>query len=166
MNKHVDPNEIIELRLLLRRTEEKIQNARREELQKYKITPETSALLHIIGNLGGSAKPVELSRWLSRKHHSVHELINRIEKAGLVEKVHEPGRKNGVRVFLTDEGKKLNSKTKQLKGPSRIFSSLSEEQRKELKKLLNILLDEALKQVGAKDEVILRRPNISDRTIS
>ena len=58
MNKLMNPDELIELRLLLRRTEEAIQKARQRELREYKITPETSAVLHIISDLGGSARPL------------------------------------------------------------------------------------------------------------
>lgn len=163
MNDTITYNEIIELRFLLRQTEEEIQKARRKELRKYKITPENSAVLNIISGLGGSAKPFELARWLSRKQHSVRELLDRMEKAGLIKKVSDSKRKNGVIVKLTDEGKKIYRKTRKLKGPSKIFSSLSEIQRSQLKDLLNVLLDEARTQTGAKGEVILKRPGIADR---
>jgi DNA-binding MarR family transcriptional regulator len=163
MNKLIDPDELIELRLLLRRTEEAIQKARKKELRKYKITPESSAVLHIIIDLGGSARPLELSRWLFRKQHSTHGLLERMEKAGLIEKVDEPERKNGVRVVLTDQGKALFLQTKQLTGPRKIFSSLSDDQRKQLKISLSLLLREARKDLGEKDEMKMRPKSLSDR---
>ena len=166
MNKLVDPEELIELRLLLRRTEEAIQKARKKELRKHKITPESSAVLHIISDLGGSARPLELSRWLFRKQHSIHGLLERMEKAGLIEKVDEPERKNGVRVVLTDQGKALFRQTKQLTGPRKIFSSLSDDQRKQLKISLGLLLHEARKELGEKDEMKIRPPRISVRAAS
>jgi|WetSurMetagenome_2_1015567.scaffolds.fasta_scaffold233661_1 MarR family transcriptional regulator, organic hydroperoxide resistance regulator len=166
MNKLVNPDELIELRLLLRRTEEAIQKARQKELRKYKITPETSAVLHIISDLGGSARPLELSRWLFRKQHTIHGLLERMEKVGLIEKVNEPERKNGVRVVLTEQGKALYRQTKQLKGPRKIFSSLSDDQRKQLKVFLRVLLDEARKELGAKGEMKIIPPRISNRITS
>lgn len=166
MNKLMDPDELIELRLLLRRTEEAIQKARGKELRGHKITPETSAVLHIISDLGGSARPLELSRWLFRKQHTIHGLLERMEKAGLIEKVNEPERKNGVRVVLTEQGKALYRQTKQLKGPRKIFSSLSDDQRKQLKVFLRVLLDEARKELGAKDEMKIRPPRISNNIAS
>ena len=166
MSKIVDPNEIIELRLLLRRAEEVIQNARREELRKYKITPENSAVLHIISDLGGSARPLELSRWLFRKQHTVYELLERMEKAGLIERVNDLERKNGIRVVLTDQGKVLYRQTKQLRGPRKIFSSLSEVKLRQLKVFLRTLLNEAQKELGIKEDAILRPTGISDRTPS
>jgi MarR family transcriptional regulator, organic hydroperoxide resistance regulator len=156
MNKILDGNEIIDLRLLLRRTEEAIQNARREELRKYKITPENAAVLHIITDLGGSARPLELSKWLSRKLHTVHGLLERMEKAGLIEKVNDPSRKNGVRVILTEEGKVLFEYTRQLLVPRKIFSTLSEDQREQFRGFLQILLERAREETGETEEVRLR----------
>jgi DNA-binding MarR family transcriptional regulator len=166
MNKLVNPDELIELRLLLRRTEEAIQKARQKELRKYKITPETSAVLHIITDLGGSARPLELSRWLFRKQHTIHGLLERMEKAGLIEKVNEPERKNGIRVVMTEQGKALYRQTKLLKGPRKIFSSLSDDQRKQLKISLSVLLHEARKDMGERGEMKIIPPRISNRITS
>jgi MarR family transcriptional regulator, organic hydroperoxide resistance regulator len=160
----LDPNKIIRLRLLLRRTEETIQNARQEELRKYRITPENAAVLHVISDLGGSAKPLELSRWLSRKQHTVHELLDRMEKANLVEKLSDPLRKKGVRVALTDQGKALHKVTRQLKGPRKIFSALSETELNQLTIFLRKLLDQARKEIGAKDDLVMGPPVISDKS--
>jgi DNA-binding MarR family transcriptional regulator len=165
MNRLMNPDELIELRLLLRRTEEAIQKARQKELRKYKITPETSAVLHIISDLGGSARPLELSKWLFRKQHTIHGLLERMEKAGLIEKVNEPERKNGIRVVLTDQGKALYRQTKQLTGPRKIFSSLSDDQRKQLKISLGLLLHEARKDLGEKGEMKMMPREISDGAI-
>lgn len=161
MKKSLDPDKIIRLRLLLRRTEEAIQNARQEELRKYKLTPENAAVLHIISDLGGSAKPLELSRWLSRKQHSVHELLDRMEKVQLVEKLSDPARKKGVRFVLTDQGRSLHKHTKQLKGPRRIFSALSETELDQLTIFLRKLLDQARKETSIKDDLVLGPPVVS-----
>jgi DNA-binding MarR family transcriptional regulator len=166
MNKLMDPDELIELRLLLRRTEEAIQKARQKELRKHSITPESSAVLHIISDLGGSARPLELSRWLFRKQHSVHELLERMEKGGLIEKTNEPERKNGIRVVLTAQGKALYRQTRQLKGPRRIFSTLSDDQRKQLEVFLRTLLGEARKELGEKDDLRMRPSDISETNTS
>ncbi len=163
VKKTLDPNKIIKLRLLLRRTEETIQNARQEELRKYKITPENAAVLHIISDLGGSAKPLELSRWLSRKQHTVHELLDRMEKAHLVEKLSDPSRKKGVQFVLTDQGKALLKITRQLKGPRKIFSALSETELDQLAIFLGKLLNQARKEIGAKDDLVLGPPVVSDK---
>jgi MarR family transcriptional regulator, organic hydroperoxide resistance regulator len=152
----VDLDTLIDLRLLLRRTEETIQKARQKELRKYGLTTEASAVLHLISDLGGSARLQELSHWLFRKQHTTHELLNRMEKTGLIEKIKEPDRKNGVRVALTKEGRALYRQTKQLRGPRKIFSSLTQEQRTQLEAFLYTLLNEARKELGNKDEVELR----------
>ena len=160
MQNSIDLDTLIDLRLLLRRTEETIQKARQKELRKYGITTEASAVLHIISDLGGSARLQELSRWLFRKQHTTQELLNRMEKAGLVQRINEPDRKNGVRVALTEQGKALYRQTKQLRGPRKIFSSLDKEQRIQLESFLHTLLHEAQKELGDTNEIELRPSHI------
>ena len=89
-----------------------------------------------------------------------------MEKAGLIEKVNEPERKNGIRVVLTEQGKALYRQTKLLKGPRKIFSSLSDDQRKQLKISLSVLLHEARKDLGERGEMKIIPPRISNRIAS
>ncbi len=161
MQNFIDLDALIELRLLLRRTEETIQKARQKELRKYGITPAASAVWHLISDLGGSARLQELSHWLFRKQHTTQELLNRMEKAGLVQRVNEPDRKNGVRVALTEQGNALYKQTKQLRGPRKIFSSLNKEQCIQLQSFLHTLLHVAQKELGDENEVELRPSHVS-----
>ena len=41
---------------------------------------------------------------LLRECHSVHEILKRMEKDGLLKKINDPHRKNGVMVELTEKG--------------------------------------------------------------
>ena len=154
----INADEAIDTWLLLRLAKDTIHKARRQELLQYGLTPETSAVLHIIQDLGGSAKPMEISRWTSRKLHSVHGLLERMENAGLVSKIADSERKNGVRVTLTDHGHDLYLQTSQLLGQRRIISSLTDKQREQFREILRILLDAARSELGEEGEVVLRPP--------
>jgi DNA-binding MarR family transcriptional regulator len=78
---------------------------REKELSQYGISPEQAGVLFIIHTIGNTATPVEISRWLLRKHHTVLGILGRMEKAGLVRKTKDPERKNLVRVTLTEKGR-------------------------------------------------------------
>jgi DNA-binding MarR family transcriptional regulator len=161
MNGVLGPDETIDTWLLFRLTRDTMNNARRQELARLGITPENSAVLHIIQDLGGSARPLEIARWTSRRLHSVHGLLERMERAGFVAKVRDPERKNGVRWTLTQQGLDLFARTSQLIGQRKILSALSKEQREQLRASLNILLKAARKRLGEKGPVELRPPTRS-----
>jgi DNA-binding MarR family transcriptional regulator len=158
MKEFITPDEAIDTWLLFRLTRDTMHRARRHELAQIGITPENSAVLHIIQDLGGSARPLEISRWTSRKLHSVHGLLERMERAGLVAKVKDPERKNGVRWALTEQGRALYRKTSQLAGQRKILASLSKEQREQFRASLQILLSAARRKLGEKGPIDLRPP--------
>jgi DNA-binding MarR family transcriptional regulator len=163
MKEFLSPDEAIDTWLLFRLTRDIMYNARRQELAQIGITPENSAVLHIIQDLGGSAKPLEIARWTSRRLHSVHGLLERMERSRLVAKTGDPERKNGVRWTLTQQGLDLFAKTSLLIGQRQILSALSKEQREQFRASLNILLNAARKRLGDKGPIELRPPTRSGR---
>jgi DNA-binding MarR family transcriptional regulator len=140
--------EIHDLWQLLGRTRDSMHKARQRELDQYGITTRQAAVLHFVHDLGGVAKPTEISRWLLRERHSIHELLKRMEKAGLVRNVGDPKRKNGLRVMLTDRGRKAYYQSSKREVISKIMSSLHREQRDKLRSCLQVLLDRSLKEIG------------------
>ena len=78
------------------------------------MTFEESTILIHIDKLGKKATPVELSRQLLRKHHSITGLLLRMEKKGLIIRNKDLKRKNMIRVSMTDKGKAMfhNAKMK------------------------------------------------------
>jgi DNA-binding MarR family transcriptional regulator len=156
MNKKISPDDTLDILLLLRRTADVFRRLRQKELLQFGITPEHAAVLHILNDLGGSARPMEISLWLFRKRQSVHDLLDRMEKAGLVRKIDDPKRKKGVIVQITDQGMLLNQKTSKLTMPSKIISSLSTKERHQLAMSLDVLLKIGQKEAGMRDVLPLR----------
>ena len=88
----------------LSRTRDAIIRTRERELRQYNISCIQSTVMQIIQALGDKATPAEISRWAFRESQSVSELLNRMEKEGLVEKIKDLDRKNMVRAVLTERG--------------------------------------------------------------
>jgi DNA-binding MarR family transcriptional regulator len=149
-------DEALDIMLLLRRTVDILVRARQKELLDCGITTANAAVLRILSDLGGSARPMEISLWLFRKRQSVHDLLDRMEKAGLIRKTGDTKRKNGVMVQITDQGRLLNERSSKLTLPATILSSLSTEEQHNFAGYLEILLKMGEKQMGVHDKMPLR----------
>ena len=137
-----------DLWFLLTHTRYAIYRAREKELQRYGVSPEQVGLLFVVQALGNKATPAAISRHIIRQPHTVSALVDRMARRGLVKKVKDLDRKNLVRVVMTEKGLKtyeLSSK----RGPiHRILNTLSEDEKKVFKDLLERLLSKARKEIG------------------
>ena len=122
--------------------------ARQKELNQYGISNMQAMVLFVIQAIGNKATPAEISRWVFREPHSVSGLLSRMEKDGLVRKVKDLGRKNLVRVALTEKGQQVYHQSTKIKSIRKVISSLSEEERRQLGSCLETLRNEAFKELG------------------
>ena len=144
--------ESFELSRLLSITRDAIRKARQKELDQYNVHTRRATLLLAVQSLGDRATPVAIGKWILRERHSVSELISKMERDGLVEKIWDLDRRNRVRVVLTPKGLEIYRKSVERESLHRIMSSLSEADfdrlRVSLQKLrtkaLNILSSELL----------------------
>jgi len=139
--------------ILLNQVRHAIYDAVERELRQYGISPVEASVLSIVKTADKNVTPTEISRWLFRKPHSVCELLDRMEKKGLVTKVKDLPRKNLVRVAITDKGEQAYSQSLKVASIRRIVSSLNEEQHQQMISCLNILRAVALKEIGKEDEL-------------
>ena len=134
--------------LLLAQARDAILNARRKELRQYNISASQGAVLFAIQSIGDEATPAEISRWVFREPHSISELLSRMERKGLVRKVKDLGRKNLVRIVLTDKGREVYHKSTKRELVCKIISCLPEKERQQLRSYLKTLRNRALKELG------------------
>jgi len=140
-----------ELWILLTQTRDLMYKARRQELTKYNISPRQSAALFIIQSLGEETTPVEIARHLVREHHSVTELLSRMEKDGLLRKVKDLDKKGRVKVVLTEKGQQAYHESLKRDSIREIMSCLSEEEHHQLQSALRKIRNKALKFVLLKE---------------
>lgn len=137
-----------ELAWLIHQLRRLIHKSRSRELTKYGITPEESAVLFVLHSMGGKSTPIEISRWLMLEPHSVSQLIQRMERKGLVKKVKDLGRKNLVRVAFTKMGRQAYLMSAERKVTYSILGSLSDEEYHQLRSCLERLRNQVLKKLG------------------
>ena len=109
---------------------------RRQELREYNITPVQSHVIFVILALQDMATSTQIARWLFRESHSITEILNRMEKDGLVERIKDLRKKSMVRLQLTKKGLEIHSKTTKFDSIHNALSVLSKEERFQLKTLL------------------------------
>jgi len=131
--------------VLLHQAKDTIFAAREVELRQYGTSPMHAAVLFIIRAIGSEVTPAKIARWLLRSPNTVSDLLDRMERAGLVRKTRDLDRKNVTRVTITDKGRQAHNDSMKLESVHRIMSCLSKEERQQLWSILQKLRDEALK---------------------
>ena len=98
------------------------------------------ALGHIVIN-GGSIRPSELSKQLSRVQHNTTTLIDRLRAGGLVTTERDNGDRRYVNINVTDKGREVYIKTYPVAREivNQVMSSISEEDAVKLEELLSVI---------------------------
>lgn len=147
MNNSSHRDDDYSLWVLLSQASDAAFRAREKELSQYGISAMQAAVFFVIQATGETATPSEISRWLFREPHSVSGLIIRMEKDGLVRKVNDLERKNMLRVVMTEKGRQAYEKSTGTGAIHRIISSLSEDERRQLRPYLERLRNEAINEL-------------------
>jgi DNA-binding MarR family transcriptional regulator len=147
--------------ILLSRVYHLIAMLRKLELSKYDILPVQSYILFIIKALGDAPTPSRISEYVYQQRSSISDILNRMEKEGLIKKTSNSGSKKRVIVTLTEKGEKALALSKNREYLHKIMSSLTEEQKKQVESGLEILRDTAINEFSATQKTILRPSQIS-----
>ena len=98
---------------------------------------------------------MELSRQLFLEPHSVSELVDRMEKKGLVSKRKDPEKKNVVRLAITEKGQGLCRKVMGEDLIHNLLSSLNGKEKDQLWSLLSKIYETSLRELGIGDDTTL-----------
>lgn len=140
-------DEDLKLWVLLHQTRDAAYKVTEKELRRLDISPMEAAVLFVVNATGERATPAEISRWLFRESHSISGLLDRMEDKGLVRRNKDLDRRNLVRVSLTDKARDLAAEFDTPQLISRMLSTLSGEQRRQLAQCLQLLRDRALEEL-------------------
>jgi MarR family transcriptional regulator, organic hydroperoxide resistance regulator len=147
--------------ILLSRVYHLIAMLRKLELSKFDILPVQSYILFIIKALGDDTTPSRVSEYVYQQRSSISDILNRMEKQGLIKKTSTPGSKKRVIVALTEKGEKALALSRQRKFLHKVLSSLSDEQKQQLEAGLELLRDNAVNELSITQKTILRPSQIS-----
>jgi len=143
-------NESFMLWVLIAQTADAIRRARHIEYTRFGISTERRAILFAILSNGGRATPVDITHHLFRELHSVTEMLKRMERDGLIERVKGSG-KSKVEVTVTEKGLEIFNQSLSNEADTRIFSILTKKERELLESCLLKLRSQALADLGMRD---------------
>jgi DNA-binding MarR family transcriptional regulator len=137
---------------MLTQTRAAIFKVRHKEVGQY-LHPNQAAALVSIWALKGKVTPAALSRRLFLEPHTVSELIIRMQKKGLVTKSRDKKRGTVVRISITKKGREVCRQSMGQDLIRQIMSTLTDKQRAQLKTCLEILFNEAIRELGQEGEI-------------
>ena len=132
---------------MIAQTKDAVLKARQRDYAQFNINNERRAVLWCIQNNGGQATPVEIARQLFHELHSVTEMLNRMNKEGLVKKYKGSGKSKTV-VRLTRKGLEVFNQSLYDETDQKIFSVLTKKEREQLMSCLWKVRNKALSELG------------------
>ena len=148
------PDDDYRIWMLLHQVSDGVSRAREKELRPFGISRLHAGVMFILKASDEPCTLAEISKYLFRKHHSVSEMVTRMERKGLVRRVRNPDGKGLVRVALTKKGEKLfRQQNKERKVIHRIMSCLSPEERENFSACLERLRKVALEELVVRPEL-------------
>ena len=155
-------DEYFKLWVLIAQAKDAILAVREREYYQYNVRNERRAVIMGIVALGGEATTVEIARLLFRKINSVSEMLVRMEEQGLIERVKHTGRSK-MAVRLTAKGYETYQQSFQNRSDKKIFSVLTKKQRENLAASLQVVRDEAARQLGVRTFSLVYSPDFNGR---
>ena len=136
---------------LLRQTRHVLTRARDKELSRYGITSPQEAVLFVVKvvmDRDGEVTLGKISKWLPQEPHTISRICTRMAKDGLMTKTRGLGKKNGVKITLTEKGEQAYRQSLARKSIKEVMSCLSEEERQQLHSCLKKLRDKGLDKLN------------------
>jgi MarR family transcriptional regulator, transcriptional regulator for hemolysin len=144
-------DEYYKLWLLLSQTRSAIYKARHKKFGRY-MHPNQAAALVMIQRYDGEITPTVLANHLFLEPHSISELVDRMQKKGLVMKTKDKNKGHVVRISLTEKGHDLSSELVQMDFIRTLMGSLTATQRKQLWNCLSTLFQATLKELNMENK--------------
>jgi len=132
------------------RTHHVISKVRQKELRQHGMTVNQAAILFTVLRLKGHATPAAISRQMFWELHTVSEQLKRMEAKGLIRKVRDLGRRNLIRVEVTEKGVEVYRRSARRRSARETMSALTEEEQLQLWGLLSKLRVKALHELGVR----------------
>lgn len=150
-----------DLWILISRVYHMIAKLRNMEMNKYNILPVQAYMLFIISAMGNETTPAELARFVYQQRSSVSDILNRMEKQGLITKSKKSDGKGRVLVQMTEKGEKVLALSEQRVHLHNVLTVLSEERRRQLESILEELRDKAVDEFSVYQKTILPPSQLS-----
>jgi DNA-binding MarR family transcriptional regulator len=137
--------------------------ARRHELVHLGTTPQQVGVLRFVQKFQTPCTIIQLREAMHRSNSSLVNIINRLERKGLVERHPDSESKKFTRLFVTEKGKKLYQEAVNLNAFHSIISGLPLNDIKNLKSYIETMIDVAEKMLD--EQAKAKIPNKNSKGI-
>ncbi|MBE9515001.1 MAG: MarR family transcriptional regulator, partial [Chloroflexi bacterium] len=96
----------LEARMLLHRTRDVLFRCEDRVVGEFGLTAEQYTVLTAMKCLDAPIRPTDVSRWVDHKVHTVSMIVDRMVRAGLLERVRDLPDRREVRLTITGKGEK------------------------------------------------------------
>ena len=121
-----------------------------KECRRHGISRQQVAPIFVLAALGGKCTRGQLTRYLFREPHTISELVGRMEARGILRRVDNPDRVNGVIIELSEKGWDVYHKVSDHRSAQHVLSVLTEGEKNEMSRLLSKLWESALEELKPK----------------
>ena len=115
----------------------------RNELTQYGVHVRQSQVLRVLQDIGPNATISEVAKIVRRKVEVISRQAVSMEKDGLLKRTKSKPKSNLLKLELTDKGLEMANISRKSDSINKIFSSLSQEERRQLEVTLNKLIIKA-----------------------
>ncbi len=150
-----DEGQSLKAFMLLHRTRDLLFRCQDRAVAEFGLTAEQYSVLLAIEYLDDPVRATDIGRWMERKVNSISMIVDRMVKAGLVERIRDLPDRRAVRVVFTSKGKRaFELATPEVwKLIDEMFSPLPHEEKRTLIRLLETLRERALKHLNPGTDV-------------
>jgi len=136
--------------LLLHRTRDMVFNLEDRVFSEFGLTTEQYTVLVAIKYFDDPVRPTDIGRWVGHKVNTVSMIVDRMVKAGLVKRIRDLPDRREVRLTITSKGEQAFKPATPAAWSlvEGIMSSLSDEDKRALIKLLEKVRDKALEHLS------------------
>ena len=138
---------------LIHRTRDAFRICEDQIFSNHGLTTEQYAVLVTMKYLGNPTRPTDVAKWLERSTNSVSIIIDRMVRAGLVQRVRDKSDRRVVQLTITSKGENT-IKPATLAGLEfirKVLSPLSDDEKHPLVTLLETLKYEAFKYINPRE---------------
>ena len=150
-----DEGQSLKAFMLLHRTRDLLFRCQDRAVAEFGLTAEQYSVLLAIKYLDDPVRATDIGRWMERKVNSISMIVDRMVRAGLVERIRDLPDRRAVRVVFTSKGKRaFELATPEVwKLIEEMFSPLPHEEKRTLIRLLETLRERALKHLNPGTDV-------------
>ena len=113
---------------------------RQREMSKYHIPVCQLQVLQIIQDLGSRATLTAIAKQVEREVHVISRQTMRMENDGLINRIKDTPKSNLLKLEITEKGLEILKNSQDSKSIDKIFSFLSDDERRQMESTLNRIL--------------------------